>query len=146
MAARGQRETKGAIIDEKRPQGQREHDPNTETRWCLLSLTGVHIVEVANTQRIKERTLLRPPLRIIRPAAETVQETLIEQAKAQEITLQSNQDELRESLEAAFNQRLSRINDEVWFVQRLNTQNPEQASTPLTTLVIFEIEATKATF
>eukprot|EP00903_Cladosiphon_okamuranus_P010191 g9650.t1 len=46
-------------------------------------------------------------------AAETVHETLIEQAKAHEKTLQSHQEELRESLEKGFDQRLSNINAEV---------------------------------
>eukprot|EP00752_Nemacystus_decipiens_P016768 g15005.t1 len=46
-------------------------------------------------------------------AAETVQVTLMEQAKAQEKTLQSHQEELKESLEKGFDHRLSGISGEI---------------------------------
>lgn len=44
---------------------------------------------------------------------DSVQDTLLEQAKAQEETMLSNQEELKEALEKGFNQRLSKVTDEV---------------------------------
>lgn len=46
-------------------------------------------------------------------AAESVHDTLMEQAKAQEETMLSSQEELKEALEKGFNQKLSRVVDEV---------------------------------
>lgn len=45
--------------------------------------------------------------------AESVQETLIEQAKAQEDLMQCTREELKESLEKSFDQRISRFSEEV---------------------------------
>ena len=56
-------------------------------------------------------------------------ETLIEQAKAQEKTLQFHQEELRESLEKAFDQRFTRINDEVQ--NKFRAAAPNTPSKPL---------------
>lgn len=51
-------------------------------------------------------------------AAELVQDTLVEQAKAQEGALQNAQDELRATMESSVDGRIKSVNDEVRAVQQ----------------------------
>lgn len=59
-------------------------------------------------------------------AVESVHDTLMEQAKAQEETMLSNQEELKETLEKGFNQKLSRVTDEVRCIRTCSSQQQQQ--------------------
>lgn len=90
-----------------------------QTQIPLLEVFVSALFHQSNDREIHDRTPPRPFSNL--SAVESVQETLIEKAKAQEEVLRSHQEELMESLQKGFDQRLSRFGEEVCVCAREDT-------------------------